>query len=200
MARWFTSDLHLGHTNIIDYCGRPFHSVGEMNAALISRWNEVVAADDDVWVLGDVAMGRMEETLPLVGRLAGRKTLLTGNHDRCWAARNGVQRETVAEWRGRYYRAGFDTILDGCVDLQVGDRHVRACHFPYRGDSQDHDRHGEHRPVDDGSWLLHGHVHESWQVVDRMINVGVDAWGFRPVSESELAELMATIEGATTAS
>lgn len=195
MARWFTSDLHLGHTNIIEYCGRPFHSVGEMNAAIVSRWNEAVASDDEVWVLGDVAMGRMDETLQLVGELAGRKTLLTGNHDRCWAGKPGVRRERVSEWRGHYYRAGFDTIVDGCVDLTIGGFDVRACHFPYRGDSQDHDRYVEHRPVDDGvSWLLHGHVHESWRVADRMINVGVDVWGFRPVAESELVDLISSIE------
>ena len=194
MARWFTSDLHLGHTNIIEYCDRPFQSVGEMNAALIARWNEAVAADDEVWVLGDVAMGRMDETLPLVGELAGRKTLLTGNHDRCWNPK-GRDRDTVSEWRGRYYRAGFERIVDGCIDVGLGDRDVRACHFPYRGDSQGHDRYLEHRPVDDGAtWLLHGHVHESWRVAERMINVGVDAWDFRPVGEQALINLIAQIE------
>lgn len=24
MTRWFTADLHFGHTNIIRYCERPF--------------------------------------------------------------------------------------------------------------------------------------------------------------------------------
>ena len=195
MARWFTSDLHLGHTNIIEYCGRPFHSIGEMNETLISQWNEVVGADDEVWVLGDVVMGRMDETLSLVGRLAGRKTLLTGNHDRCWPGKKGATRESVAEWRGHYYRAGFETIVDGRVDLNLGGRELRACHFPYRGESHDHDRYADHRPADDGvSWLLHGHVHESWCVADRMINVGVDAWDFRPVSERDLLDLIARVE------
>lgn len=193
MARWFTSDLHLGHTNIIEYCGRPFHSVGEMNAALVSRWNEVVAPEDEVWVLGDLAMGRIEESLSLVGQLAGRKTLLAGNHDRCWVGKKGVTRELVAEWRGHYYRAGFETILDGCVEMNLGGRSVRACHFPYRGDSAAHDRYLEHRPVDDGAtWLLHGHVHESWRLGERMINVGVDVWDFRPVSEAQLVDVIAT--------
>ncbi|HMS11718.1 MAG: metallophosphoesterase family protein [Microthrixaceae bacterium] len=191
MARWFTSDLHLGHANIIRYCDRPFHSVGEMNAALISRWNEVVAPDDEVWVLGDFAMGRLEETLPLTGALAGRKTLLTGNHDPCWAGKKGRTPDSVAQWRGEYYRAGFETILDGCVELNLGAKRVLACHFPYRGDSGDHDRYLDHRPSDDGStWLLHGHIHENGCIEDRMINVGVDVWDFRPVSESDLVDLI----------
>ena len=31
MTTWFTSDLHLGHVNIIRYCERPFADVDEMN-------------------------------------------------------------------------------------------------------------------------------------------------------------------------
>lgn len=32
---FFTSDLHLGHRNIIRLCGRPFASLEEMDEALI---------------------------------------------------------------------------------------------------------------------------------------------------------------------
>ena len=65
-----------------------------------------------------------------------------------------------------------------------------ACHFPYRGDSHDHDRFVDDRPADRGRWLLHGHVHDRWLQRGRMINVGVDAWGYRPVSETELASII----------
>lgn len=64
------------------------------------------------------------------------------------------------------------------------------CHFPYRGDSHDHDRYREHRPVDRGSWLLHGHVHDRWTQRGRMINVGVDATGFRPISVDDVAVII----------
>ena len=84
MSTWFTSDLHFGHVNIIQYSGRPFTDVDQMNTSLIDRWNALVQPGDDVWVLGDVAMGHIADTLPLVGRLAGYKRLLAGNHDRCW--------------------------------------------------------------------------------------------------------------------
>lgn len=35
MTTWFTADLHLGHCNIIDYCGHPFEDAEAMNRALI---------------------------------------------------------------------------------------------------------------------------------------------------------------------
>ena len=63
MTTWFTSDLHFGHANIIEYSGRPFRDVDHMNRALIERWNALVQPADTVWVLGDVAMGRITDTL-----------------------------------------------------------------------------------------------------------------------------------------
>ena len=48
----------------------------------------------------------------------------------------------------------------------------------------------EHRPKDDGSWLLHGHIHEKWRQNGRQINVGVDAWDFAPVSDDTLCEVI----------
>ena len=109
MSTWFTADLHLGHANIIRYCARPFTDVEAMNRALIEQWNEVVDDGDDVWVLGDVAMGKIAETLPLVSELRGRKLLLTGNHDRCW---DGHGRRAEG-WEERYLDAGFFAIHHG---------------------------------------------------------------------------------------
>lgn len=186
MTVWFTSDHHFGHANIIGYSRRPFEGVEAMNEALIEGWNGTVADKDEVWVLGDFALGRIEATLPLVGSLRGYKRLLCGNHDRCWSG-HGARSEA---WVGRYLTAGFDEVHQGQVALEVGGRQVLACHFPYHGDSHDHDRYLDARPVDEGQWLLHGHVHERWRQRDRMINVGVDVWDYRPVSAVTLGELM----------
>lgn len=189
--RWFTSDLHLGHTNVIRYCDRPFAAVGQMDAALIAVWNATVAPDDEVWVLGDVAMGRIEETLHKVGWLTGTKHLVLGNHDRPFDRES----RRAQKWRGEYYRAGFAGLHHGEVSLQIqagGERvAVRLCHFPYEGDSGERDRYSCHRPLDDGTWLLHGHVHEKWRQRSRMINVGGDAWAGRPVPETRIVELIA---------
>lgn len=187
MTTWFTSDLHFGHRNIIGYCDRPFDDVDQMNETLVASWNDAVADDDTVWVLGDVAMGRFDESLALVGRLAGRKMLIAGNHDRCWFGHG----ERAEEWVQRYLDAGFEQIVQGSTHIDIGDTTVLACHFPYTGDSQVEERYVEHRPADIGEWLLHGHVHEQWATNGRMINVGVDVRDQRPISEDHIASIIA---------
>ncbi len=186
MTTWFTSDLHFGHANIIEYSGRPFGNVDQMNRALIERWNALVQPADTVWVLGDVAMGRIAETLPLVRQLSGRKLLLAGNHDRCWDGHG----QKAAEWLERYEDAGFDEICQGSIELNVGGHDVLACHFPYRADSQELDRYPEERPIDEGRWLVHGHVHEQWRQHQTMINVGCDAWAWRPIDAATIVALI----------
>ena len=55
MTIWFTADFHLGHENIIKYCDRPFKNAAEMDKKIIANFNKVVAADDTVYILGDLA-------------------------------------------------------------------------------------------------------------------------------------------------
>jgi len=186
MTTYFTADQHFGHQNIIRYCGRPFHSVGEMNAVLVANWNAVVGPHDTVHVLGDVAMGRREESMPLIGRLAGHKILYPGNHDRCWYGHG----ERALRLEQEYLDAGFDEIRQGPLAMTVGNREVLVCHLPYQGDSGETERYARFRPIDQGMWLLHGHVHEKWRQQGRRINVGVDVWDFTPVAEEVIARLV----------
>lgn len=202
MATYFSSDLHVGHGNIIRYSGRPYLSaasvrdddprfvdaadVAAMNADLVRRWNSVVGPRDDAWVLGDAAMGRIAESLPVVGQLNGVLRLVPGNHDRCWVG----QRKGVERWRGEYLAAGFAEIVDDPEPLAVAGRRVLLHHFPYVGDSHDEDRYARFRPVDRGEWLFCGHVHEKWRQRGRQVNVGLDAWGGYPVALDELAALV----------
>lgn len=177
--RYFTSDLHFAHTNIIKYTNRPYESVEEMNLDLIRRWNDRVTPDDEVWVLGDFAMGKLADSLPLALQLNGHKILIPGNHDRCW-----VGHTRGAEWVEKYEAVGF--ILRPSTMHPYDWKEVLFDHFPYTGDSSEDDRYIEYRHVDTGKWLLHGHVHNLWRQSGRQINVGIDAWGGYPVSAEEL--------------
>jgi calcineurin-like phosphoesterase family protein len=182
---FFTSDMHFGHRNIIEYCQRPFDSVDEMNEALIENWNKVVGPNDTVWVLGDVAMGKIAETLPLVSRLNGRKALVYGNHDRMFDPKK------YGRWKKEYQDVGF---LEICKEAYIHvpglEQKVALNHFPYTGDSHDEDRYTDHRPTDNGMWLLHGHVHDAWKRNGRQINVGSDVWDYTPVHIDQIVELM----------
>lgn len=198
MTRIFaTSDLHFGHAGIIRYCARPFAGVAAMDERLVDLWNETVRPQDTVWVLGDVALGDLGASLGLVGLLAGHKILVPGNHDRCWLGERSFLKGSaddvarrLAAARTRYLDAGFAEIADDPAPIAVGPATAKLSHFPYVGDSTEVDRHVEHRPADEGGWLLHGHVHERWRQRGRMINVGVDAWAGRPVPLETLAGLI----------
>lgn len=204
MARFFTADLHLGHRNIARYeTGRalaagvaPFQASADdetqsrLDSFLINRWNEVVGPDDEVWLLGDACMGRLDRTIDQLGRLLGRIVLVPGNHDRVWV---GDHRRD--QWWDRYLEAGIDEIVDGTASLELADGStVDVDHFPYVGDSGDEDRYVDWRPVDRGRVLLHGHVHSTWRTNGRMINVGVDVWDYKPVPEQRLVEIVRSAE------
>jgi calcineurin-like phosphoesterase family protein len=80
---YFISDLHLDHKNIIRYCHRPFKDVEEMNAAIVSNWNNLVGSNDLVYLLGDIAFGRGSHSPRYwLNRLNGRKVCIEGSHDR----------------------------------------------------------------------------------------------------------------------
>ena len=187
MSRWWTSDQHFGHENIIGYCQRPFRDVDAMNKALVNRWNDVVADDDEVWMLGDLVMKHLVVNLCAhVSRLKGRKVLVPGNHDACWYGHRKGPRQVPA-----YHDAGgIHTIVDHPDPVVIAGQHLRISHFPYRIDTHHDERYLEHRPDDDGGWLLHGHVHEKWRQNGRQINVGVDAWDFAPVNDDTLTEII----------
>ena len=60
--KYYISDLHFDHTNVIKFDNRPFKDVEEMNNALIHNWNSVVKKNDIVYVLGDFCFGNTERT------------------------------------------------------------------------------------------------------------------------------------------
>ncbi len=194
MTIFFTSDTHFGHARINELANRPFDSVEEMNETIIDRWNETVKTTDTVFHLGDVALGKLDDSLPLMDRLNGHKHLIVGNHDRVFAGNKPAYIERFMP----VYRAFFDTINYSMV-WNVGKHTVRLNHFPYSGDSQSKDRHSKYRPVDDGTILIHGHTH-SQELVSfseqgtLQIHVGVDAHLYYPVTETLIIDTIRAID------
>jgi len=76
------SDTHYGHDNIISHCSRPYVTIDEMDAALISLHNENVKKNDIVIHLGDFAFKiSTEERIKIFNQLNGQFIFLHGNHD-----------------------------------------------------------------------------------------------------------------------
>jgi calcineurin-like phosphoesterase family protein len=168
MSRYVISDHHFGHANIIEYCDRPFSSVGEMTTTLLDRHYETVDTDDLLVHLGDVAMDMQDgrETIEYFRRLDG-DLLVRGNHD------VGLAPE----------EAPFP-VLDSCV-LEHGDYRFYCTHRPADvPDSWD-------------GWVLHGHHHnndtETYPFVasdDRRVNVSSELLNFRPVTLDAVTRLL----------
>jgi calcineurin-like phosphoesterase family protein len=82
---WFTSDLHLGHTNPLRWTDaqgnytRPFSSIDEFHQLVIYNYNSLVNPQDTVYFLGDICTRK--SYLPLLKKFTGNKRLVLGNHD-----------------------------------------------------------------------------------------------------------------------
>lgn len=168
---YFTSDLHLGHENIIRFSNRPFSTLDEMNRTLVDNWNSRVTERDDVFVLGDMFYRKKEGVEEILKKLKGRKHLIIGNHDYSW----------MKSIELRKYFVETETLLV----LKEEGRVMTLCHYPIM--SWPHMYHG--------SYCIFGHIHNSannayyWPLIESnpyLLNAGVDVNNFYPVTFEEL--------------
>jgi calcineurin-like phosphoesterase family protein len=204
MALYLTSDLHIGHANIIRFCKRPFRNVDHMNNEIVKRFNEVLTPEDTLLNLGDVVMGNRAENLKIVKRIMGKHILFPGNHDEPWIGNPSDSRRANYTplydevFEGRIYQLPILRIEDDTKEPdEFGMLPVLAYanHFPYEGDSHDKPRYNDFRYPDEGWPLVHGHTHSAEKISRTakgtlQIHVGVDAWDFRPVHIDTVRELI----------
>ena len=156
MTIFFTSDTHFGHGGALGLYRRPFPSVPVMNEGMIERWNETVGPDDEVWHLGDFAIRQRQAVVEgLLARLPGRKHLVTGNNDALWTTE----------------ASGWESVQP-YAEMTIEGFSLVLCHYPFRS----------WRGMAKGSVNLHGHSHGRLKPLLRQFDVGVDVWGFCPVT------------------
>lgn len=138
----YISDMHFGHANCLAFDNRPFKTVDEMDAELISRWNSVVSAGDIVYILGDMFWCKPKRAIPMLEQLKGHKFLIKGNHDRCGDAE---------------FTKHFVKITD-YMEVEDDDKHVVLCHYPIMCFKRSFY----------GWYHLYGHVHKSieWNMTE----------------------------------
>ena len=196
---YFTSDLHFGHRNVINYCNRPYKDIEEMHKGLITIWNNTVKQGDTVYVLGDFSLNPKwsGQMLPL---LKGNKILIPGNHDACFNfppkentthAIEGAKRrhDKMLE---RYIKDGWKSIHQTLTYTLKDGRTVLLSHLPYNTEEgREYDqRYLDLRPKDEGMFLLCGHLHGKFIKNINMIDVGIDAHDLQLVSEDDIIRLI----------
>lgn len=166
----FTADTHFGHDNIIKYCNRPFRDTYHMDEILIEYWNEVVDEDQVVFHLGDFAFKKKGNIPNLLNRLNGDIVLIQGNHDHSKDLKHFKKLHDIAE-------------------VVVGEQRIIMCHYAMTRWNHSFR----------GSWHIHGHSHGTlapdWD--RKTCDIGVDSWGFKPVSFFQLQKEM-VMHGAET--
>lgn len=199
---YFTSDLHLGHENIIALCNRPFTSIEEMDNIIIDNWNSVITKDDTIFVLGDFSWRIGDSQIKhYISQLSGNIIFIKGNHDK----------NEDAFSSSKFY--------DGFVNIKVKDdnddtkalggyQYITLCHYPMLSWYQSHR----------GAWQLFGHWHtlpdqkpmrrvqdneseyikEEYLYMDRLRNfhydVGVDQNKYYPISYNEIKKFFKNLD------
>ena len=69
--KYYISDLHFGHANIIKLCDRPFANILEMDEALIANWNARVTNGDEVYIIGDLFFRAADNLNDYLARCTG---------------------------------------------------------------------------------------------------------------------------------
>lgn len=153
--RYYISDQHFFHESMnVRMDKRGFASVEEMNAYMIKQWNARVNRNDEVVILGDLSVGKADETMEILSKLKGRKYLVIGNHDKFLSDK-------------MFDRSLFIKIAP-YLELNDNNRKVVLSHYPvfcYNG---------QYRLDDEGNgrvYMLHGHVHDTYDqaLIDRFV-------------------------------
>lgn len=163
---YFSSDHHFQHSKVIEYCKRPYSTQMEMDSDMINKWNSVIKDKDEVYYLGDLTLGNWGTARSYLKQLKGRIKFIEGNHDKRW----------------------FSTLesnqkLPPIYELNYMNKTIVLSHYSMRSWNKSFH----------GSYHLFGHSHGELPPYGKSFDVGVDCWGFYPVSIEQVFEKMETL-------
>lgn len=170
--KYFTADWHLGDDRIginakPNLFYRPFKSLEEQNETIVKGIDDSGFVDGDyLYHLGDVFYRECKEEESIMNQIRKKYPnsifhLIIGNYD---------------EEKIDYLRQWFDRV-DHEYKLNYFDfGDVYLNHYPVRTLNL----------MKDAKLGITAHIHGLWKVQRKLINVGVDAWHFKPVSEKEI--------------
>lgn len=138
---FITSDWHFMHNRQFIYEPRGFTNVYDMTEEIIRRHNEVVAMEDDVYVLGDLMLNDNDAGMAALKQLNGQIHIIRGNHD--------------TDTRIELYRNSWN-VVEICESkfLNYKNYHFYLSHFPCLCGNYDEDK-----PLKSRMISLCGHTH-----------------------------------------
>lgn len=194
MKYFFTSDFHLGHANIMKYCGRTQfmskkdldiynnlaidkqtrwkvsqESLNNMNKEIIRRCNERVKAEDLIFFLGDYCFKS--------GSHKGEGTLTKADYWKSqFICKNWIYIKGNHDKASNSLKTAIERLVIG-----YGGRRINLVHDPERADIN-------------YDINIVGHVHNNWKFkrirkgesFTDCVNVGVDVWNFLPITFNEI--------------
>lgn len=165
MANWYTSDWHLNETRIKAF--NPFFRPFDS----IEEQNEVIISTCNRFVKEDDTLYHLGDVsidldgIKLLDKLnAKKRILIVGNYD-----------EDKLPELSKY----FDDVQMR-MTVNIGGQDYRLNHYPASADKN--------------VMNIVGHIHGLWKVQPGMINVGVDAWHFRPLDDNTIQFVTTAIE------
>lgn len=186
---WFTSDLHFGHRNILNFCNRPWEDEKQMGKALIQNWNDTVGDNDIVFVLGDTFwFNHSRDIQKVLSQLKGKTIyMIPGNHDDFEVYHRALQYSKVDDSRIVLCQ---DIVACWITEENKPKREIWMSHYPMMT--------WPHR--ENGAYQFFGHIHsrpDRDEGVDQDLplhwnqcDVGCDFWSYVPVSLEELEKFI----------
>lgn len=169
-----TSDWHFCHEKDFLFGPRGFKNQFEMNDAIVKNHNELVDADDDVYVLGDCILNDNELGIKLIKSLKGKIHIILGNHD--------------SKARIELYR-GCHNVVEICyaTPLKYKNYNFYLSHYPTLCGNHD-----EGKPLERRVISLCGHTHTADKFLDwdkgLIYHVEMDAHDCKPVLLDNIIE------------
>ena len=164
---YFTSDLHLGHKNLI--VGLRGMTVEEHDSMIISNWNKTISKRDIVYLLGDVTMENHKLIYHYLSQLKGTIYVVAGNHDttQCCKAISQMGIQILGNIVYKGFLLSHVPIAESTVD-------------GFRGNIHGH---------------VHIKISEDGQVIgqpigDKYFNVNTELHGYTPIAFDKIVELL----------
>ena len=164
MSIFLTSDCHFNHDREFIWRARGFDSVQEMNETIVSNWNATVSADDEVYLLGDVMLGK-DDSIEYLKRLNGKIHIILGNHD-------------TSKRTKMYHNCDNVVSVSYAEMIKHGKYHIYLSHFPTITTN------GETRGLSQVTLNMYGHTHQTDNFYDEipwLYHVGMDSHNCYPI-------------------